>query len=91
MLQHGAYNLLIDSCYERERFPTMGEALTWAWAETAEEAEAVEFVLNRFFTLQEGRYVQKRIEEEIEHYKHKALQNKRIAVERGRKMRRAKK
>ena len=23
MLEHGAYTLLIDSCYDRERFPTM--------------------------------------------------------------------
>lgn len=70
MLQHGAYNMLIDCCYDRETFPTLEEAIDWLWASTKEEIEAVEFVLKRFFTLQEdGRYVQKRIAEELAEYK----------------------
>jgi len=31
MLQHGAYTLLIDSCYDREVFPTLEQALEWTW------------------------------------------------------------
>jgi uncharacterized protein YdaU (DUF1376 family) len=27
MLQHGAYTLLIDSCYDREKFPTLEQAI----------------------------------------------------------------
>ena len=82
MLQHGAYTLLIDACYDRERFPTLEEAIEWTWASTKEEMEAVEFVLRRFFTMEDGSFVQKRIQEEIAEYHEKAETNKRIATER---------
>ena len=82
MLQHGAYTLLIDSCYDRERFPTLEDAIEWTWASSKEEIEAVEFVLRRFFDLEDGVYVQSRIREEIAEYHAKATTNKRIADER---------
>lgn len=83
MLQHGAYNLLIDACYDREEFPTLEQAIDWAWASTTEEREAVEFVLSRFFELQsDGRYVQKRIAQEIEEYLEKAEKNRATAWQR---------
>jgi uncharacterized protein YdaU (DUF1376 family) len=83
MLQHGAYTLLIDSCYDREVFPTLEQAIEWTWASTEAEVEAVKFVLNRFFVLdKEGRYVQDRILEELLQYHAKADINKRIANER---------
>ena len=83
MLQHGAYTLLLDSCYDRERFPTLEEALEWTWASSTEEIDAVKFVLSRFFRVnEEGRYVQERIQEEIETYHKNAETNKRIAIER---------
>jgi uncharacterized protein YdaU (DUF1376 family) len=82
MLQHGAYNLLIDTCYDRERFPTLDDAIEWTWASTKDEIEAVEFVLRRFFVLQDGLYVQSRIQDEIAEYHAKATTNKRIADER---------
>ena len=82
MLQHGAYTLLIDSCYDRERFPTLDDAIEWTWASSKEEIEAVEFVLRRFFVLEDGVYVQSRIREEIAEYHAKATTNKRIADER---------
>lgn len=82
MLQHGAYTLLIDSCYDREIFPTLEEALEWTWASTQQEIEAVEFVLKKFFTLEDGRYVQSRIVEELNTYHANAETNKRIAIER---------
>lgn len=87
MLQHGAYTLLIDSCYDREVFPTLEEALEWTWASTQQEIEAVEFVLKKFFTLQDGRYVQARIVEELQNYHANAETNKRIAMEREAKRR----
>ena len=66
MLQHGAYTLLIDACYDREQFPTMDEAIDWTWASSTAEIEAVQFVLSKFFDLSaDGRYVQSRIEEEL--------------------------
>ena len=82
MLQHGAYTLLIDSCYDRERFPTLDDAIEWTWASSKEEIEAVEFVLRRFFVLEDGVYVQSRIREEIAEYHAKSTTNKRIADER---------
>lgn len=82
MLQHGAYTLLIDACYDREQFPTLEDAIEWTWASTTEEIEAVTFVLRKFFTLVDGVYVQKRIQEEVDDYRTKAETNKRIADER---------
>ncbi len=83
MLQHGAYTLLIDSCYDRETFPTLEQAIEWTWASTEAEVEAVKFVLNRFFTLdKDGCYVQDRILQELLEYHAKADTNKRIAIER---------
>lgn len=82
ILQHGVYNLLIDACYDREQFPTRDEAIDWTWASSAAEIEAVDFVLRKFFTLEDGRYVQQRIAEEISEYRQKAENNQRIANER---------
>jgi uncharacterized protein YdaU (DUF1376 family) len=83
MLQHGAYTLLIDSCYDREQFPTLEEALEWTWAFTTEEIDAVQFVLNRFFKLNENnQYVQERIVDELQEYHAKANKNQQIAIER---------
>lgn len=82
MLQHGSYTLLIDACYDREQFPTLEEAIEWTWASTTEEREAVEFVLRKFFVLEDGVYVQKRIQEELADYQAKAGKNKQIAIDR---------
>ncbi|TXH46545.1 MAG: DUF1376 domain-containing protein [Desulfurellales bacterium] len=82
MLEHGAYTLLLDSCYDREQFPTEREAIEWCWARTDEEIAAVRFVLARFFTKRGDVYVQTRVEEELAGYKEKSETNKRIATER---------
>jgi uncharacterized protein YdaU (DUF1376 family) len=82
MMEHGAYTLLLDACYDRERFPTESEAIEWAWARTDAEIAAVRFVLNRFFTLTDGVYVQERIAEEVGNYQRNAENNARIARER---------
>jgi uncharacterized protein YdaU (DUF1376 family) len=88
MLQHGAYTLLLDACYDREVFPTLEQALEWTWASTEAEVEAVKFVLNRFFKLdKDGQYVQDRILEELLNYHKNADTNKRIATEREAKRR----
>lgn len=89
MLQHGSYTLLIDACYDREQFPTLEEAIDWTWASSTAEIEAVEFVLRKFFTLEDGRYVQKRIQEEIAEYHEKSTTNARIAKEREEKRKEA--
>ena len=82
MLEHGAYTLLLDSCYDREKFPTKDEAIDWCWARSDEEVSAVEFVLSKFFTLENGVYVQHCILENIKQYHENALKNKQIALER---------
>lgn len=83
MLQHGAYTLLTDSCYDRETFPTLEQALEWTWASTEAEIDAVKFVLSRFFKLNEnGQFIQDRILEELFEYQSKADKNKQIAHER---------
>jgi len=85
MLQHGAYTLLMDACYDRELFPTLEQAIDWAWASSKEEIEAVEFVLRKFFELEGDIYVQARIQEEVSEYQEKSVNNKRIALEREQK------
>lgn len=82
MLQHGSYTLLLDACYDREKFPTLDEAIEWTWASTTEEEEAVTFVLKKFFVLEDGVYVQNRIREELENFHNNSETNKRIAIER---------
>lgn len=82
MLQHGSYTLLLDACYDREKFPTLDEAIEWTWASTEEEVEAVTFVLKKFFVLEDGVYVQNRIREELENFHNNSETNKRIAIER---------
>ena len=52
-----------------------------------DEIAAVEFVLKRFFTLEGDRYVQSRIQEEIDGYHGKSNKNKEIAIEREAKRR----
>jgi uncharacterized protein YdaU (DUF1376 family) len=79
---------LLDSCYDRERFPkSIDEAKEWVWVSTKEEEEALEFVLSRFFELIDGEFVQKRIAEEIDKYQERSETNKRIAIERETKRR----
>ena len=82
MLEHGAYTLLLDACYDRERFPTEEEAIDWCWARTEQEIEAVRFVLLKFFTFQDGLYVQARVQEEIDSYQEMSKKNMGIATER---------
>ncbi len=82
MIEHGAYTLLLDACYDREKFPTREEAMDWCWARSEQEIAAVDFVLARFFDFIDGVFVQARIKEEIEAYNQKALKNKEIALAR---------
>lgn len=82
MLEHGSYTLLLDACYDRERFPSMDDALEWTWARSDEEIAAVKFVLSKFFTLVDGLYVQQRVQDEIDAYHAKSLKNQEIALAR---------
>ena len=66
MLQHGAYTLLIDACYEKQYFPTLDDAYNWCWASTDEERAAVQFVLTKFFVLTVSVYIHPGIKAEID-------------------------
>lgn len=84
IIQHGVYNLLIDACYDREKFPTLEEAIDWCWASTDEEISAVEFVLKKFFINENGVFVQNRINDEIQEYYSKCDTNKQNGKKGGR-------
>lgn len=75
LLQHGVYTTLIDACYDRERFPTKEEAIDWVWANSADELNAVDFILNKFFTLEDGVYVQDRIQDELQEFTGRVITN----------------
>jgi len=86
MLQHGAYTLLLDACYDRERIPTLEEALEWSWATSQDEIDAVKFVHTKYFPKNEnGEHIHNRVLEEILSYKSISETNKRIAIEREQK------
>lgn len=87
MIEHGAYTLLMDSCYDREQFPTLEQAYDWCWAKSEEEKAAVRFVLEKFFVLKDGVYSQSRIEEEIAKYHKNSRINSKIAKDREEKRR----
>lgn len=88
MLQHGAYTILIDSCYDREQFPTLEQAIDWCWASSEDEIAAVKFVLNKFFTLDnDGVYTDADILLDLLGYKENANKNKAIALDREAKKR----
>lgn len=82
MLQHGAYTMLMDACYDREVFPTIEQAIDWCWASTNEEIEAVNFVLSKFFTKYDDVFKQSQITETLEKYHSNKVINKAIAVKR---------
>lgn len=68
MMEHGAYTLILDAYYEREQPLTQRECLRVARARTDEEKEAVLAVLEEFFEFdtRTDRYIQRRVEEELD-------------------------
>ena len=65
MLEHGAYTLLMDRYYVTEVGIPDDEKYRVARAQSKEEKKAVDFVLKDFFTLENGIWTKRRIEEEI--------------------------
>jgi len=83
MLEHGAYTLLMDACYDREQFPTAEQAIDWCGARGQDEIDAVNSVLAKFFSLKPNKtYFQQHISEVLSAYKEIGKQNKRIALQR---------
>jgi uncharacterized protein YdaU (DUF1376 family) len=73
MLEDGAYNRLMDQMYQTERALPADKKMVYrlARASSSAEREAVDFVLETFFTLTTEGYEQKRIKAEIERYQEK--------------------
>lgn len=65
MLEHGAYSLLLDRYYGTEEGIPEAQAHRVARAKTKEEKLAVNAVLDEFFTLTDGVWINTRSEEEI--------------------------
>lgn len=82
LLQHGVYAILMDAIYDREQFPTKEQAIDWTWASSQDELDAVDLILRKFFTLEDGVYVQKHIKEVLDKYQERCIKNKQIANER---------
>jgi uncharacterized protein YdaU (DUF1376 family) len=82
-LEHGVYTLLIDAYYNREEAPTRAEAIRWARARSSDELAAVDAVLGEFFTEQDGRFTQSRIEEELATFRVKQEVNRQLGARGG--------
>lgn len=65
MLEHGAYNLLLDRYYTTEQPIPEDQVYRVARARTAAERKAVDAVLNEFFEFCDGSWTKNRCEEEI--------------------------
>lgn len=84
MLEHGAYNQMLDWCYAAEKpLPTDEKALfRLCSAFDKAEQQAVRSIRDEFFVLTEDGYTQKRVLEEIADYKDKAAKATRAADKR---------
>jgi uncharacterized protein YdaU (DUF1376 family) len=65
MLEHGAYNLLLDRYYSTESGIPADQVYRVARARSRAERAAVDAVLQEFFALQDGSWIKNRCEEEI--------------------------
>ena len=66
MIEHGAYNLLLDRYYATEEGIPDDQKYRVTRARTPVEKQAVDSVLKEFFTLKEGVWVKNRVLEEID-------------------------
>lgn len=88
-LEHGVYTLILDAYYNREEAPTKQEATRWARARTREEKLAVDAVLEEFFDDVDGKFVQKRVEEELEAFRLRREVNRKLGAKGGKAKRQA--
>ena len=77
-LEHGVYTLILDAYYDREQAPTEQDAMRWARARNPDETQAVTSVLQQFFILTDGRYVQGRVECELASANDRAEHNRQV-------------
>lgn len=72
LLEHGAYNVLLDRYYATEHGIPADDTYRVARANSAQERKAVDRVLAEFFVLEDGLYRKERVEREIERYREKS-------------------
>ena len=65
ILEHGVYTLLLDRYYSTESGIPAAQANRLARARSTEECQAVDAVLEEFFTLVDGVWINRRADEEI--------------------------
>ena len=65
MIEHGAYTLLMDRYYSTEKPIPEDQTYRVTRARSKEEKQAVDAVLEEFFTIKEGTFTKGRIDEEI--------------------------
>ena len=84
MLEHGAFTLLLDWCYDHEKpLPEGREAVfRLVGARAAHEKKAVWGVLNEFFTLSAGGWVNGRVQAELVEYQGKSEKTRSAAAKR---------
>lgn len=68
MLEHGAYRILLDRYYSTEAGIPEGQVYRLARARTDDEKAAVDAVLDEFFSLVDGVWINRRAEEELERF-----------------------
>ena len=84
LLEHGAYKRLLDVYYTTEEAIKDKNKYRCVGARTAEEKEAVDAVLDDFFTQVNGKWHSERCDKEIEKYKNRADQNRKNGSNGGR-------
>lgn len=84
MLEHGAYNQMLDWCYAAEKPLPIDEKALFRLCSAFDKAEqqAVLSIRDEFFVLTEDGYTQKRVLEEMADYKDKAAKAARAADKR---------
>lgn len=78
LLEHGVYARLLQVYYTREAPIADGEKYRVVGARSDEERRAVDAVLDEFFALIDGLWVQDRCDREIDAYKEKAATNREV-------------
>lgn len=68
MLEHGAYRILLDHYYSTEAGIPEGQVYRLARARSEDEKAAVDVVLEEFFALVKGIWMNRRAERELERY-----------------------
>lgn len=76
LLEHGVYARLLDVYYTRESAIPDAQAARLIGARTQEEREAMQLVLEEFFELKDGAWVQQRCERELAEKEAKAETNR---------------